>query len=60
MITYGYIRTRTASSPPESQAIQLRQAGVPPERVYREVEVSGRTGARSAEAAGHPGLPANG
>ena len=44
---YGYVRTSTASSSPESQEIQLRQAGVPPERVYRDIAVSGRTGAVS-------------
>ena len=47
MSLYGYVRTSTASSSPESQEIQLRQAGVPPERVYRDIAVSGRTGAVS-------------
>ena len=49
MSLYGYVRTSTASSSPESQEIQLRQAGVPPERVYRDIDiaVSGRTGAVS-------------
>ena len=42
---YGYIRTsRRAGSDPESQHLQLLNAGVDPESIYRDVGVSGSTG----------------
>ena len=51
--TYGYIRTSwqriagEAGSDPESQALQLRRAGVAPEDIYRDVGVSGSVGTNS-------------
>ena len=51
--TYGYIRTSRqriageAGSAPEAQAHQLRGAGVAPEDIYRDVEVSGSIGTNS-------------
>ena len=49
MTTYGYIRTSVAGIDPEVQALQLREAGVNPGRVYRDIAVSGKVGATSRE-----------
>ena len=47
--TYGYVRTSVAGSDPESQALQLRGAGVEPTNIFRDLAVSGRVGAASRE-----------
>ena len=53
---YGYIRTSRrqvqgqSGSAPESQVLQLLDAGVPPELIYRDVGVSGATGTNSRKA----------
>ena len=53
---YGYIRTSRrqtqgqSGSDPEAQALQLRDAGVPPDLIYRDVGVSGATGTNSRKA----------
>ena len=49
MTTYGYVRTSVAGSDPESQALQLRGAGVEPTNIFRDLAVSGRVGATSRE-----------
>ena len=49
MTTYGYVRTSVAGSDPESQALQLRGAGVDPTNIFRDLAVSGRVGAASRE-----------
>ena len=47
---YGYIRTSrraqegVAGMDPATQELQLRRAGVPRDRIYRDVGVSGATG----------------
>ena len=53
MTTYGYIRTSrqriegASGSDPASQALQLRQDGVPEANIHRDVGVSGGTGTNS-------------
>jgi putative DNA-invertase from lambdoid prophage Rac len=53
--TYGYIRTSRAlqvgvpGMDPESQVLQLRQAGVEPAHIHRDVGVSGSTGTRERQ-----------
>ena len=53
MTTYGYIRTSrrhqegTRGNDPESQLLELRVAGVKDRHVYRDVGVSGKTGANT-------------
>ena len=53
---YGYIRTSRrqaqgqSGSDPEAQVLQLRDAGVPPDLIYRDVGVSGTTGTNSWKA----------
>ena len=53
---YGYIRTSRrqtqgqSGSDPEAQVLQLRDAGVPPDLIYRDVGVSGTTGTSSRKA----------
>ena len=55
MTTYGYIRTSRAlqagvpGMDPENQALRLRQAGVEPVNIYRDVGVSGATGTRERQ-----------
>ena len=49
MVQYGYVRTSVASSDPESQALQLRKAGVDSAHTFRDLAVSGRKGATSRE-----------
>ena len=50
---YGYIRTSRrqtqgqSGSAPEAQVLQLRDAGVPPDLIYRDVGGSGATGTNS-------------
>ena len=50
---YGYIRTSRrqtqgqSGSDPESQVMQLRDAGVPADLIYRDVGISGATGTNS-------------
>ena len=50
--TYGYIRTSRAiqagvpGMDPESQALRLRQAGVEPANIFRDIGVSGSIGTR--------------
>ena len=46
---YGYIRTSVASIDPETQAKQLRDAGVDASNTYRDLAVSGRNGAASRD-----------
>ena len=46
---YGYIRTSVASIDPETQAKQLRDAGVDASNTYRDLAVSGRNGATSRD-----------
>ena len=54
--TYGYIRTSKrqaagqSGSDPESQVLQLRDAGVLPDLIYRDVGISGATGTNSRKA----------
>ena len=53
---YEYIRTGKcqahgqSGSDPESQVVQLRDAGVPLDLIYRDVGISGATGANSRKA----------
>ena len=53
---YGYIRTNKrqargqSGSDPEAQVLQLRDSGVPPDRIFRDVGVSGTTGTNSRKA----------
>ena len=53
---YGYIRTSRrqaqgqSGSDPESQVLQLRDAGVPRDLIYRDVGISGATGTNSRKA----------
>ena len=49
MALYGYIRTSVASIDPETQAKQLRDAGVDASNTYRDLAVSGRNGAASRD-----------
>ena len=55
MTTYGYIRTSrrhregVPGNDPESQLLELRAAGVKDRHVYRDVGVSGKTGANSRD-----------
>ena len=50
---YGYIRTSRrqtqgqSGSDPEAQVLQLRDAGVPSDLIYRDVGISGATGTNS-------------
>ena len=50
---YGYIRTSRrqtqgqSGSDPEAEVLQLRDAGVPSDLIYRDVGVSGATGTNS-------------
>ena len=52
MTTYGYIRTSRSvqagvpGMDPENQALRLRQAGVEPANIYRDIGVSGGIGTR--------------
>ena len=54
--TYGYIRTSRrqaqgrSGSDPEAQVLQLRDAGVPPDLIYRDVGISGAIGTNSRKA----------
>ncbi len=53
---YGYIRTSRRQAQgqsgrdPEAQVLQLRDAGVPADLVYRDVGISGATGTNSRKA----------
>ena len=53
---YGYIRTNRrqtqgqSGSDPEAPVLQLRDAGVPSDLIYRDVGISGATGTNSRKA----------
>ena len=57
---YGYIRTSRrqtqgqSGSDPEAQVLQLRDAGVPSDLIYRDVGISGATGNQQPEGLGVP------